>query len=96
MKGPGLHRTPARRRLDETIEEKSYFFFEDFLAAFFAGDFFAAFFLAAMCDTSFSQKFGPDRFHWFGCFRVVVRRGLDRSCTHFLCNPTGFVADPHR
>ena len=71
-----------------------YFFFEDFLAAFFAG-FFAAFFLAAIFCTSFSQGYGPDRFHWFGGFHVVVRRGQDFSCTHRLCNPTGFATDPH-
>src|SRR5206468_13066611 len=29
------------------------------------------------CDTSFSYRYGPDRFHWFGGFHVVVRRGLD-------------------
>jgi hypothetical protein len=37
----------------------------------------------------------PIRFHWFGGFHVVVRRGQDVSYTHLLCNPTGFAADPY-
>jgi hypothetical protein len=73
----------------------SYFFFEDFFAAFFAAGFFAAFFLAAIIRTSFSQRYGPDRFHRFGGFHVVVRRGQDRSYTRRLCNPTGFATDPY-
>ena len=52
-KKPGLHRTPAYETDNLTNEEKSYFFFEDFLAAFLAAGFFAAFF-AAIVLTSFS------------------------------------------
>lgn len=72
----------------------SYFFFEDFLAAFLAAGFLAAFFFAAMCLPPSPVDKDPIGSIGF-VSSMLLRRGQRLSHTYLLCNPTGFAADPH-
>jgi hypothetical protein len=64
-RAPGLHITPAQKRL-RNYRRRNYFFF---LVAFLAAGFFAAFFFAAMLLPPSPGDTDP-RFHWFVGVRV--------------------------
>src|SRR5438132_2435171 len=75
-KGPGLHRTPARKRLTKRLKRSVLLLLRGLLGGLL-GRLLGSLLLSHHAITSFSQRYGPDRFHRFGGFHVVVSRGQD-------------------
>src|SRR2546430_7766818 len=74
--GPGLHRTPARKRLTKRLKRSVLLLLRGLLGGLL-GRLLGSLLLSHHAITSFSQRYGPDRFHRFGGFHVVVSRGQD-------------------